>query len=81
MQMTQQQEQAIKRIATSGDAGIIIDLYKNIISYYADVRQMTNVSPEEVRGRQIACDILQNEIINKLSVYNTPQQIINDNYD
>ena len=64
---TLRQQEALKRLAESHDSDIILSFYKDVIKHYADVRAMREVTIEELRARQLACDILEVELIARIS--------------
>lgn len=66
MNPTNKQQEAIKRLAASPDAELFISFYKDVIRFYADVRQLRETTQEEVRARQLACNILEEELVNRL---------------
>jgi len=62
------QADALQRLAKSPDGEIIVSFYKDIISHYADVRQITSLTIEDIKARQLAANILEEEIIKRLQV-------------
>jgi len=62
------QADALQRLAKSSDGAIIVSFYKDIISHYADVRQITSLTIEDIKARQLAANILEEEIIKRLQV-------------
>ena len=66
MKLTDQEEEAIKYLATIPEMRTLLDFYRRLVSYYSDVRRIDIITPELVKGRQLACDIIETEIINRL---------------
>lgn len=66
MKLTDQEEEAIKYLSTVPEVRTLLEFYRKLVSYYADVRKITEITPDIVKGRQLACDILETEIINRL---------------
>lgn len=77
MKLTDQEEEAIKYLATIPEMRTLLDFYRRLVSYYSDVRRIDVITPELVKGRQLACDIIETEIINRLvrNQENTKQDI------
>lgn len=66
MKLTDQEEEAIKYLATIPEMKTLLDFYRRLVGYYSDVRRIDVITPELVKGRQLACDIIETEIINRL---------------
>lgn len=66
MKLTGQEEEAIKYLATVPEMKTLLEFYKKLVGYYSDVRRIDVITPEEIKGRQIACNIIETEIINRL---------------
>lgn len=66
MKPTDQEEEAIKYLATVPEVRTLLDFYRRLVGYYSDVRRIDVITPELVKGRQLACDIIETEIINRL---------------
>ena len=66
MKPTDQEEEAIKYLSTVPEVRTLLDFYRRLVSYYSDVRRIDVITPELVKGRQLACDIIEDEIINRL---------------
>lgn len=65
-QPTQQEVEALKYLATVPEVQTLLDFYRRLVGYYSDVRKIDVITPEIVKGRQLACDIIETEIINRL---------------
>lgn len=77
MKLTDQEEEAIKHLSKIPEVRTLLDFYRRLVSYYSDVRRIDVITPELVKGRQLACDIIETEIINRLvrNQENTKQDI------
>lgn len=79
---TKQQLEAIQRLSTGQDGALLISFYKEVIRYYADVRNLKDPSSEEVRARQLACLILEEELIGRLTRnQDTNKKITKEEYE
>ena len=65
--MTILEQEAVKYIAKIPEGKIFTDWLQNIVREYADVRNIKELSIETIKGRQIACDIIETEIISRLT--------------
>lgn len=66
IQPTEQEVEALKYLATVPEVRTLLDFYRRLVGYYSDVRKIDVITPEIVKGRQLACDIIETEIINRL---------------
>lgn len=66
MKPSDAEEEAIKYLSTVPEIRTLLDFYRRLVSYYSDVRRIDVITPELVKGRQLACDIIEDEIINRL---------------
>jgi len=66
MKPTDKEEEAIKYLSSVPETKILLDFYRKLVSHYADVRKLVDITPDVVKGRQLACDIIETEIINRL---------------
>lgn len=80
MQPTLKQQEVINRIANDSDGEIIVSFLKDITAYYADVRNLTSGTSEEVKARQLFCTILESEVISRFS-RKTDKKIINEEFE
>lgn len=82
MNITAKQQEAINRLAKGPDGDFLISFYKEVIKHYADVRQIKNVTPEDIKARQIVCDILDVELVQRLTRNQSEtRQIIKEEYE
>jgi hypothetical protein len=81
MQIDSKQQEIIQRIANDSDGKHLLAFFKNLASHLADVRTMTNVSAEEVKAKQLACSIIEDEIINRFKRKTSEEEENNDNYE
>lgn len=71
MQLTPLQFKVIDRIANSSDGAILASIFEDIISDISNIRNLhANITTEEIRGRQIACTIIEDEIMARLKIKN-----------
>lgn len=73
--MTIPQEEAINHIASTPEGKLLVEFLRSVVSKYADVRNIANPTVENVKGSQIACDILENEIISRLNRKQTDNKL------
>lgn len=66
MKLTDQEQEAIKYLSTVPEVRTLLDFYRRLVGYYSDVRRIDVITPELVKGRQLACDIIETEIISRL---------------
>ena len=79
---TEIQLAVIKRIATSADGFILINFYKDLIRWHADVRRIeVNPTIEDIKARQIVCDILEGELISRFTRGQPIDKPIIENYE
>ena len=65
--MTIPQEEAIKHISQTMEGKLLVEFLKDILKKYADVRNITDMSMEGIKANQIACNIIEDEIISRLT--------------
>ena len=77
MKLTEQETEALKYLSTIPEVRTLLDFYRRLVGYYSDVRKIDVITAEVVKGRQLACEIIETEIINRLvrNQENTKQEI------
>lgn len=80
MQLNNKQKEAFERLSRSQDGQTFISFLNDLIDEQADIRKINTVTSEEVRGRQIACNILEVEVLSRFSSSKKEQEkpIINE---
>lgn len=82
MKATEVQLAVIKRVATSADGLILINFYKDLIRWHADVRRIqANPTLEDIKARQIVCDILEEELVSRFTRGQPNDKPIIENYE
>lgn len=78
----QDEEEAIKHIASLPETRQLLSFLKRLVAYHSDVRQIKDITTESIKGRQLACDIIDTEIINRLvRSQNTNKVEIKEEYE
>lgn len=75
MNITEIEKASLDHISKSADGRVLIDFLKRVAMQYADVRNIANPTIESIKGHQIACDIIENEIISRLSRSTTDNKL------
>lgn len=65
MQINKETQDVISRISKSSDGKYFVSFLKDLVSSTADVRKLLDITPEGVKGRQLACAIIEDEIISR----------------
>lgn len=66
MTPNEQETEALKYLSTIPEVRTLLDFYRRLVGYYSDVRKIDVITAEVVKGRQLACEIIEIEIINRL---------------
>lgn len=74
--------EAIARLAKTGDCVHLITYLERIMQENADVRKLTNLSPEQIIGRQVALNIIDDQVVSVLKrLKNGQTQEIKEEYE
>lgn len=67
-------------MANDQDGKILVSFFNDITRYYADVRNLTDATNEEIKARQLLCDIIDIEVISRLNKQ-VENKIIKEEYE
>lgn len=67
MQINNQQQDVFTRISKTPDGKELINFLRNLIASTGDVRKIVDISVESVKGRQLACSIIEDEILSRFT--------------
>lgn len=83
MQLSPLQFKVIERIANSSDGDILATILEDIIKEISDIRKLDSqaITVEEMRARQIACTLIENEIIQRLKIKRSKGEENLDSYE
>lgn len=81
MQAKEKHTSAINRISKTPDAKHLAEFLSELISHYADIRNLPVLTNEELKARQLACEIIQTEILNRLRMNNLSTEEITEEYE
>lgn len=83
MQLSPLQFKVIERIANSSDGDILATILEDIIKEISDIRKLDSqaITVEEMRARQIACTLIENEIIQRLNIKRSKGEENLDSYE
>lgn len=74
-----QQQQLINRMANDGEGDILISFFEDIVTKYMDVRTLQKKTIEEILARELFCNIIESEVINRFKRKNdTKNNVINE---
>lgn len=65
MQAKEKHTSAINRISNTPDARYLIEFLNELVTHYADIRNLQVLTNEELKARQLACEIIQTEILDR----------------
>lgn len=65
--MTIPEQEAIDHIASTPEGALLVSFLESVVLKYADVRSIKDKTPEGYRGAELACDIIEQEIIQRIS--------------
>lgn len=68
MQISNQQQDVFTRISKTPDGKELIKFLRNLIAFTGDVRKIVDISIESVKGRQLACSIIEDEILSRFTI-------------
>jgi hypothetical protein len=67
MQISNLQQDVFTRISKTPDGKELIKFLKDLVASTSDVRKIVNITTEDVKGRQLACAIIEDEIISRFN--------------
>ena len=67
MQISNRQQEVLQRLANDSDGEVLKSFLVDVMRHYADVRNLVEPTKEGIMARQLACTILEEEIISRLS--------------
>jgi hypothetical protein len=67
MQVNKDTLDALIRIGKSHDGKTLINFLKELVTSTSDVRKIINITTEDVKGRQLACSIIEDEILSRFA--------------
>lgn len=82
MQINNRTIEAFHRVSRSDDGQHIIQFIKDLVTEQSDVRKITDMSVESIKGRQLACTIIEDEILSRFDKEKKKETIIiNDEFN
>ena len=75
MKLTESEETTLKYLSTTAHSEVFIGILNKVLMQYADVRNLKDLSPEYIKATQLACDIIQQDIIKRLTLSNDTGKI------
>lgn len=81
MQLTPIQFKVIDRLKGSSDGVILVTILEDMVKELRDIRNLTECTPDAVKGHLLAGNILETELIDRLKKTSTSNDIINDSFD
>jgi hypothetical protein len=80
MQINKQTQDAIQRVSKTPDGKEFVRFLHSLVTSVSDVRKITNITTEDVKGRQLACAIIEDEIISRF-LTTSNSDIIKEEYE
>jgi hypothetical protein len=68
------------KIGQTQDGKVILSYLERLVQECADVRLITDRSPESLKGHEIACGIIEDKIIRLMNNIKTTTQNIHNDY-
>lgn len=81
MQLKEQTKDAFYRISQTSDGKEFIHFLRDLVSSTSDVRKIVNITTEDVKGRQLACSIIEDEIISRFLNTSSKSEINKEEYE
>ena len=81
MQIKETTKDAIYRLSKTPDGKELIVFLKELVNHTGDVRRITQVTEADVKGRQLACAIIEDEIISRFTSSSSKTDIIKEQYE
>lgn len=81
MKLNELQLKVINRLAGSSDGSVLITILESLVTELRDIRNLTDTTPDAIRGHLLAGNILEEELISRLKKTSTDNIIINDSFE
>lgn len=81
MKINDLQLKVIKRLASGADGIILISLLEDLVQDLSDVRNIKEINDIEIRGRQLACNIIEEQVISRLKMKSGSDELLEDSFD
>lgn len=81
MKLNELQLKVINRLAGSSDGSVLITILESLVAELRDIRNLTDTTPDAIRGHLLAGNILEEELISRLKKTSTDNIIINDSFE
>lgn len=76
MKLSDAQNNLIKRLSQTPDGDLLISLLEDLIINYSNMRLYKGLTLEQINARQMACDLLEEELIDRLIRARSNQEVI-----
>lgn len=81
MKLNELQLKVITRLNGSSDGSVLVTILESLVRELRDIRNLTESTPEAIKGHLLAGNIIEEELINRLKKSSAGNIIINDSFD
>lgn len=79
--MTPLQQKVIDRIRNGSEGAVLASILEDLVRELSDVRNIKEINDVEIRGRQLACDIVEQQFIAILKIKGGNKDLVEDSFE
>lgn len=80
MKLNEIQYKVINRLSGSSDGIVLVTILESMVKELRDIRNLTECTPDAIKGHLLAGNILETELIDRLKKTSINNDIINDEF-
>lgn len=81
MKLNALQHKVLQRLRSGSDGVVLVSILEDVVKELSDVRNIKEVNEVEVKGRQLACTILEEQVISRLKMSSGSDELLEDSFE